>query len=112
MNKVRITVAVAEVLQVFLQEPGKARHGFELMKATGFPSGKLYPILARLAKAEWLSRQREAIDPAAAGRPVRYLYQINPECIETAHQELTQLAARLSPSATPVGWLAPREGQI
>jgi PadR family transcriptional regulator PadR len=108
MRDIRITVAVATVLRVFLEEPGKSRHGFELMKATSFPSGKLYPILARLAQAGWLSREREDIDPADAGRPVRYMYRIDPKCIEQARHALAELA-QLHPTAAPRGQLVPRE---
>jgi hypothetical protein len=43
-----MTLAVAAVLRVFLDDPDAPRYGYELMRRTGFPSGKLYPILARL----------------------------------------------------------------
>jgi DNA-binding PadR family transcriptional regulator len=47
------------------------------MVQTGFPSGKLYPILAKLQAADWLEKVREDIDPTVAGRPVRYWYQLS-----------------------------------
>src|SRR5262249_52308029 len=63
VNEVRVTVAVACVLRVFLDDVGAPRYGYELMRLTGYPSGKLYPILARLEAAGWLDAQFEDIDP-------------------------------------------------
>ena len=48
MSDVRVTVAVARVLREFVADASEPRYGYELMQLTGFPSGKLYPILARL----------------------------------------------------------------
>ena len=95
-SEVRITVAVARVLREFLADPSRPRHGYDLMQATGYPSGKLYPILARLQHAGWLTRNVEAINPSEAGRPVRYLYQLSDEGAERARQELAVLHAELS----------------
>lgn len=82
MADVRMTIAVARVLREFLADVGEPRYGYELMQSTEFPSGKLYPILARLQHAGWLCRERESVDPAHVGRPARYLYRITPEGIE------------------------------
>jgi PadR family transcriptional regulator PadR len=97
MADVRVTIAVALVLQEFLAEVGEPRYGYELMQLTGFPSGKLYPILARLQRVGWLSRGREVIDPAQSGRPARYLYRITPDGIEAAQAELSALREQLRP---------------
>jgi hypothetical protein len=55
MPEVQVTVAVARVLREFLSEPSADRYGYELMRATSFPSGKLYPILTKLVRIGWLS---------------------------------------------------------
>ena len=89
-------MAVARVLREFLGDPTRYRHGYDLMQATGYPSGKLYPILARLQHAGWLTRSREEIDPSHAGRPARYLYRLSDEGAELARQELAVLHAQLS----------------
>ncbi|HWG99583.1 MAG TPA: PadR family transcriptional regulator, partial [Pilimelia sp.] len=39
----RITVPVAKVLSVLLADPAADRYGLDLMRATGLPSGTLYP---------------------------------------------------------------------
>jgi DNA-binding PadR family transcriptional regulator len=46
------------------------------MRITGMASGSLYPLLARLEGAGWLTMGKESIDPRAAGRPPRMHYTI------------------------------------
>ena len=105
----RITPAVAVVLRLLLQESEKQRYGYELMRATGFASGKLYPLLARLHHAGWVDREWEKIDPVAAGRPARILYKLNHLGTISARQALAQQHAgqqanvRLPVRWTPVG---------
>jgi PadR family transcriptional regulator len=76
MSDVRVTVAVARVLREFVADASEPRYGYELMQLTGFPSGKLYPILTRLQQAGWVSREREdaphgtyTASPPAARKP-------------------------------------------
>ena len=98
MSDVRVTVAVARVLREFVADASEPRYGYELMQLTGFPSGKLYPILTRLQQAGWVSREREDIDTAKAGRPARYLYRLTPRGAEAAWSELTVLTEQISPA--------------
>jgi DNA-binding PadR family transcriptional regulator len=107
-----VTVAVATVLRIFVSDPSKPRYGYELMQLTGFPSGKLYPILARLQRAGWLVKEREPVDPASAGRPARRFYLLTPEGGQTARIELAALAESLQlESPGQVGPLRP-EGRL
>lgn len=94
MDGVRLTIAVATVLRVFLDDVHRARYGYELMSVTGFPSGKLYPILARLESAGWLVRERDAASPS--GGPPRVHYRLDPDAVETARDELAALSAQIS----------------
>ncbi|MFB6395087.1 PadR family transcriptional regulator [Polymorphospora lycopeni] len=96
---VRVTVAVARVLRIFLDDVAQPHHGYELMRLTGFPSGKLYPILARLQSAGWLIREPEDIDPVAAGRPARHFYRLSPQDAHAARRELVTLTEQLRPTA-------------
>lgn len=98
MEDLRLTLAVAEVLGAFLDDVDRPRYGYDLMAQTGFPSGKLYPVLARLQRAGWLSREPERIDPVVAGRPARVLYRLTPDGQERARLELTALGDRLAPA--------------
>lgn len=110
VEDVRITEAVAAVLRVFLDDAAEPRYGYELMRLTGFPSGKLYPLLARLLAAGWLVKQVEQIDPALEGRPARRLYRLTPDGASTARARLAGAArmpyparsARLRPAVDGV----------
>ena len=84
-------MAVAQLLRVFLVDVSQPRYGYELMRITGFPSGKLYPILARMTHAGWLTRQRENVDPAQEGRPVRYVYRMTDPGSREARYKLAAL---------------------
>ena len=67
----RVTAAVSKVLAAFLEDPAVDRYGLDLMRASGHPSGTLYPILLRLQNAGWVEAYWEEIDPVRAGRPAR-----------------------------------------
>lgn len=112
MSDVRITLAVAVVLRVFSDAPTEAQYGYDLMRRMGFPSGKLYPILARLESAGWLTKERESIDPAEAGRPARSMYRITGVGLRQARLELAALHAQFGarPAAGPTASPTPAGG--
>jgi DNA-binding PadR family transcriptional regulator len=100
MAEVRMTIAVATVLGAFLEDTSRPRYGSELMKLTGFSSSKLYPVLARLQRAGWLTRTAEDVelvrvlgelDPKTAGRPPRRLYQLSPAGVQAARRAVGQV---------------------
>lgn len=101
MTDVRMTVAVAQLLREFLADPAEPRHGYELMQRTGFPSGKLYPLLARLHRGGLLIREWEQVDPREVGRPARCTYRLSPGAIEPVRHELAELSDQLRPSVPP-----------
>ena len=76
MTDVRITVPVLRVLQALLARPAESLYGLELMEQTGLKSGTLYPVLARLEDAGWVSSSWEDADPRDAGRPRRRYYKL------------------------------------
>lgn len=106
-DSVRVTVDVATVLRVFIDHMGEQQYGYQLMRDTGFPSGKLYPILARLLEAEWLEKNRETIDPRVEKRPVRHWYRLTEKGAVTARQALAEIHERLSP-APHLGTVQPK----
>jgi DNA-binding PadR family transcriptional regulator len=97
MQDLDITPKMATVLKVFLEDPDQPRYGFELMKLTGMKSGSLYPMLAKLEGAGWLTRGREDIDPRAAGRPARTHYTITGAAASAAHIQLAALSEQFRP---------------
>lgn len=96
-----MTVAVAQLLREFLADPAEPRYGYELIQLTGFPSGKLYPLLARLHRAGLLIREWEEMDAHQAGRPARCTYRLNPDAAESVHRELAELSDQLRPATSP-----------
>jgi PadR family transcriptional regulator len=100
VNDVRVTVQVAQVLAVFLEDPAADRYGTELMERTALASGSLYPILTRLRQAGWAEARWEEIDPVAAGRPARRYYRLTPDGAARATAALAALHQRTRPHLT------------
>jgi DNA-binding PadR family transcriptional regulator len=73
---IRLTQPTLKVLRFLLEKPREGRSGAEMSKATRVGSGTLYPMLARLESAGWLSSEWEVIDPSEAGRPRRRFYKL------------------------------------
>lgn len=103
-----ITPKMAAILKVFLEDPDQPRYGFELMKVTGMSSGTLYPLLAKLAGAGWLTKGREDIDPRSVGRPARTHYIISGAAVNAARCQLAELSEQYRPPAP--GRLRPAGG--
>jgi PadR family transcriptional regulator, regulatory protein PadR len=95
LQDIRLTTAVAKVLAALLEDPTVERYGLDLMRATGQPSGTLYPILMRLQRAGWVVAEWEDVDPAA-GRPARRYYRLTPDAVVRARTELAALHQQLS----------------
>ena len=56
------------------------RYGFEIMDATGLPSGTVYPALRTLEHRRLVSaRWEDKTQARSAGRPARKYYQLTPE---------------------------------
>jgi DNA-binding PadR family transcriptional regulator len=108
----RLTLGVVQVLRAFLDDVSEPRYGYDLMRQTGFPSGKLYPILSRLHRAGWLVRENEAVDPAVEGRPARVVYRLSAAGAPAARSQLAALAQQLRPPepARPTRRLHPERG--
>lgn len=100
-------MAVAAVLSVFLADPAADQYGLNLMKATGRPSGTLYPILTRLQRAGWIRAEWEDVDVAAAGRPARRYYRLTPDGLVAARTELAAVSAQLHRAAPPSTRVSP-----
>jgi DNA-binding PadR family transcriptional regulator len=104
----QLTPKMADVIKAFLEDPQIPRYGFELMQLTGQPSGSLYPILARLEKAGWLTGGKEDIDPRKEGRPARRFYRISGAAVSVARIQLAELSERYRPPVAVPPRLAPR----
>jgi PadR family transcriptional regulator, regulatory protein PadR len=77
MNKdIRLSGPALALLRVLLERPREGKSGADIARATKVGSGTLYPLLARLERAGWLSSEWETVDPAAVGRPRRRFYKL------------------------------------
>jgi len=100
-DDIRMTMTVFIVLGTFLEDVEQPRYGIELMRATGLPSGTLYQALARLERAGWLVSAKEAIDPAAEGRPPRRYFKLDPAMVGRARVAVAEARQKLHVPATP-----------
>jgi PadR family transcriptional regulator PadR len=100
VKRLQMTTATAKVLRIFLDDPDAPRYGFEIMQRTGLPSGTLYPILARLERAGWLTSRREETEATVEGRPARTFYTLSSEGLAKARHELAALTDALRPPET------------
>ncbi len=110
VSHVKVTLIVASVLSQFLEDPDKHRYGLELMKVTGLPSGTLYPVLARLEGAGWLTSGREEPESTVKGRPPRRYYRLTAVGAAAASRELETIQTQLSmkrparPISAAIAW--------
>jgi PadR family transcriptional regulator PadR len=105
MASPRITVQTIEVLSAMLDSPYEQWYGLELAKAAGLKSGTIYPALARLESAGWLSSYWEEIDPKEAGRPRRRLYRLTGEGADSARRVVDEHLQHLATVREGVGRL-------
>jgi len=71
---VKLTYSTALVLQALARG---SHHGFDIMDATGLPSGTVYPILRRLDRERLVaSRWEKQADAQRAQRPPRRYYRL------------------------------------
>jgi PadR family transcriptional regulator PadR len=72
--RINLTYPVALVLAALA---AGHRYGFDIMEATGLPSGTVYPLLRRLEAGEFVAAEWEGEEPAQQeGRPQRRYYAI------------------------------------
>lgn len=97
----RLTLPTAHVLYAVSRG---LRHGFDIIDATGFPSGTVYPILRRLEDAGMLRSSWEPVTAARAEqRPPRRYYQITAAgavVLQEAMKRYPELIRSLAPATT------------
>jgi PadR family transcriptional regulator, regulatory protein PadR len=90
--KVRLSNQGLKVLHLLLSKPSEALSGADMARETGIGSGTLYPLLARLEEAGWLTSEWEVIDPHQAARPRRRFYKLTAYGASNARSELRKLS--------------------
>jgi PadR family transcriptional regulator PadR len=95
----RPTLQTMAILKVLLMQPREPRYGLDISREAGLKTGTIYPALARLESAGWVSSSWEDIDEAAEGRRRRRYYRLTAEGEINARQVLARASEMLS-----VGW--------
>jgi PadR family transcriptional regulator, regulatory protein PadR len=107
----RMTLQTLAILQAMLEAPTAPHYGLELAEGINFPTGTVYPILARLESAGWVSSTWENVSPAQEGRPRRRLYTLTGSGARAARAALDNGLRLIGPAgrATPGKSLHPGE---
>jgi DNA-binding PadR family transcriptional regulator len=93
MGKPNLTFPTGLVLQAIASG---SRYGFEIIEATGLPSGTVYPALRRLEGADCLASEWED-DRGVEGRPPRCYYTLTSEGLALLERAIQRFPAiRLS----------------
>lgn len=95
----RMTLATQAVLRVLLDDPTTSRYGFDIARDAGLATGSLYPILARLEQAGWVTSSWEEQGSDNEGRPRRRYYSLTGEGEIAARQALNESLRRTMPRA-------------
>ncbi|GAB1695137.1 PadR family transcriptional regulator [Krasilnikovia sp. M28-CT-15] len=98
----RITLPTAAVLRLMLQDPTGSFYGLKLAQESGFPSGTIYPILARLEAADWVQSYWEQEDAAVLERPRRRMYQMTGAGAQAARAALSTAQQALGIPASDI----------
>jgi len=101
-DDVRLSHQTLKALRFFMETPREGRSGAEISKAIKVGSGTLYPMLARLEAAGWLTSEWEVIDPSEAGRPRRRFYRLTAVGQNSARMAL----ADLQMAAGELAWIS------
>ena len=80
------------LLAAMLDDPTRPWYGLELAASAGLKTGTIYPALARLETAGWLTSTWEDVDPRREGRPRRRLYELSGRGYERAQAALDEQA--------------------
>jgi PadR family transcriptional regulator PadR len=104
-----MTLQTLAVLQAMLDDPTAPHYGLEIATAVRFPTGTVYPILARLEIAGWVTSTWENINPADQGRPRRRLYMLTGTGVQAARSALANGRNLITPksASAPGGFLRP-----
>jgi PadR family transcriptional regulator PadR len=96
------SIQTQQVFASMLDAPADETYGFALVKATGLPSGSVYPILRRLEDRGWVTAREQVIDPDARRPRSRVYYRLTAEGRRVARDATREHVAALR-SLSP-GW--------
>ena len=96
-RQIRITRATRTALRVLLAAGEEELHGLEISNRTGLNDGTIYPLLARLREAGWITSRREdhacwlaRNPPGQRQHPRRRNHQLTSHGRQAARRELAR----------------------
>src|SRR5947209_3074635 len=98
MQEIRPTRAVLLILKAFLDNLDEQKHGYGLMRETGFSSAKVYQILARLTSAGWLDRSDDPDASPETGGPPRITYRLRGDAVRQARHLVAEAQGEFAPA--------------
>jgi PadR family transcriptional regulator, regulatory protein PadR len=96
----QITLTTLAVLRAL--RTSRETYGLEIVRATGKASGSVYPVLARLEDAGWLTSRLEDLNPVREGRASRRYYQLTPDGSRHADAAFAEACAILGIDNAPL----------
>ena len=93
MGQPRMSAETLRILGAMLEDPMAWHYGLGLCDEARVARGTIYPMLARLEKADWLESRWEDAGPENEGRPRRRLYRLTGHGERAAMAELEEIAA-------------------
>jgi PadR family transcriptional regulator PadR len=87
----RMSGPTLKALRHLLMDGAAGIAGADITRATKVAAGTLYPLLARLEAAGWISGRWEDVDPREVGRPRRRFYALTDVGLRRARAELDEL---------------------
>ena len=91
-DEIRLSGQTLIVLRLFLSRPQKALSGAMITRDSSVGSGTLYPMLARLEAAGWLTSEWEQVDPKEAARPRQRFYRLTGKGVSNTSAALSLLS--------------------
>lgn len=104
-----MTVQTLAILKAMLDDPYTEWYGLELARVAGLRTGTIYPSLARLEQAGWLSSSWEDVDPSVEGRPRRRIYRLTGEGADQARAVVDEHLIRFGVKPARARHRVPRE---
>lgn len=98
-----MTLQTLAVLRVLLVRPPAENFGLQIAKRCNLPTGSVYPILARLETAGWITSEWEDIDESVEGRRKRREYQLTQDGSARARAALVEAQQTLGEGRAALG---------
>jgi PadR family transcriptional regulator, regulatory protein PadR len=87
----KMTLTALEIVAVLMDAPDGEVYGLQVMQGAGLNSGSVYPALAGMERAGWLTARQECIDPHIEQRPSRRYYRLTAAGAAAAETAMARL---------------------